>query len=200
MKTADSKSEREDYTHEDIHSIDSHVRNHRADAVLHSYEPSLQGHEAECCRSRPDTDVEISCSEILHLRAGIHNQECGLNEYPLDSNQKQGTRQGYAEGARQNAGAFPAVAAAVRLGCQTARSHTQETEVPVKQIKQHGTDGYATDHRSRRYIQMSCNGYIHHTDKGHGDVGQYAWNGQFQYVFVDWFHYLYLPSSSSMPR
>ena len=118
----------------------------------------------------------------------------------MDGDQHKGTCEGYAHGARQNACAFLAVAAAVRLRCKTAGADSEETEVPVQQVKEHGAYGNASDHRRRTGIQMSCNGYVHHADKGHSDVGQNAWDGQFEYVFVDCFHYLYLPSSSSMPR
>ena len=54
------QSKRKSNAQEYIHAIHGHIGSHRADTVLHTYEPALKGHQRQSSRSSPDTDHEIS--------------------------------------------------------------------------------------------------------------------------------------------
>jgi hypothetical protein len=59
MQSADGKSQGENYAHQNIHSIDSQISNHRTDTILHTNEPALEGHQSESRRSRPYSYEEV---------------------------------------------------------------------------------------------------------------------------------------------
>ena len=138
--------------------------------------------------------------EFPDLRSAVHHKEGGLYEHPLHRDQKQCAGKGDAEGPGQDTGTFLTVSPAIGLGRKSAGTDTQKAEVPVQKVEKHRPDGDASDHDSRTAVKMACHSYVHHTDQRNGDVGQNARKSQFQYVLVDRSHYLYLPSSSSMPR
>ena len=65
---------------------------------------------------------------------------------------------------------------------QTGCANTQETEVPVQQVKEHCADGYTAD--SSRVTDMSDDGGIHYPDERDSDVRQYAGYRQAEYFAV----------------
>ena len=85
-----TESQRKNNAHKDVHSVYRDVRQHGAHAVLHAYEPALQGHQTEGRWSRPYADEEILRGQVTYLRSAVDEQEGSLDEYPLDGYKEEG--------------------------------------------------------------------------------------------------------------
>ena len=181
-------SESQHEAHKHVHAVHDQVRDHRADAVLHSDEPAFEGHQTQCRRRCPYAYEEIAGRQLLHLRSTVDDKESGLDEYPLDGDQGKGACHSDSDRSGEYPRTFLPVPSSERLGRQSAGADAQKAEIPVEQVEEHGTDGDASDHGRRLSVKMAGHGNVHHSYDRDGDVGQNARNGQFKYFLVDCFH------------
>ncbi len=195
-----SKSEGKKETHGYVHSVHDKVRDHGAHAVLHPDEPSFEGHKAYGCRSRPNPDEKILRSKSLDFWRAVNDEKSRFHEKPLYGEKDHRTPQGYSHRAGEYPRTFPHVLTSECLCGKSSRADPQCSEIPIKQVKEHGAYGYSPDQSRGVRIEMSGHRDIYHAHNRHGDIGQYARYRQFQYISVDGLHHLYLPSSSSIPR
>ena len=185
MKITYTESKSQNNAHQHIHSVDSKVGNHGADAVLHAYEPAFKSHQTKSGRSGPNSYEEISGSQFTDFRSTFDYQKGCLDKDPLDGYEQGSDGQGYTERPCKYPCTFLPVATSICLGGKASCTDTQETEIPIQQVEEHRTDGYASDQSRRISVKVTCHCYIHHADYRHGDIGQNAWYGQFQYILID---------------
>ena len=189
-----------------VEAVHQKIGHHGAHGILQADEPALESEEGKRSGCGPDADVEVPRGQFPNLRGTVHHQESQLYHHPLQRNERQPGQERHAKRPPENprylsvcTRGILCTRAAISLGREAARSHPQETEVPVQEVKEHGAYGDAADERRRRAArQMPRHGHVHHPHQGHGDVGQDAGNRQPEYVFVK-VHRNFL-SSSSMPR
>ena len=157
-------------THSHIHDIHHHVRNHGANRVLHTDKPPLDCHQAQRCRCCPYADKEVLAGEDGYFRRTRDNRQGSCHKQPLQQPYQCRSQQRDSHTMRQQTCTLYPIVATVCLSGHTTRTDTQETEVPIQQIKQHRTNSYAAD--SMCIGDMSHNRCIHQSHQRNGDIRQ----------------------------
>ena len=118
---------------------------HRALRVLHTQQPTLEGHHHQHGRYTPDADGEVGDSQRGNLGRGPDNPQQQQPDGPLQHDDEGRDDDGQRCGLTQQLGALVEIAAAARL-CRHARcAHAQEAEVPIHQVEHHRTHRHGTD-------------------------------------------------------
>ena len=169
-----------------VDDVDRNVACHGRHGILHPDEPSLQRHQREGGRGCPDADEKIAPRKHGHLRRTGNERHSHTKEQPLECPDEQRRTDGNSEALNQNLTCATKIPPAKGLRRHTPRAHSQETEVPVEQIEEHGADGNAAN--GRGIGDMACYGNVHHAHKRHGDICQDAGYRQPQDLVMEGFH------------
>ena len=162
--------DRQDIADCHIHHIHDHIRQHGADRVLHANEPALNSHQRQCRRRSPHTNKEVFACEGGNFSGTGHNRERRRHKEPLHQPYQRSTYQSNTHTLRQETSTLLTVIATKGLRRHTARTDTQETEVPIKQIKEHRTNGYTANGMS--IGNMSHDSRIHQSHQRNSDIGK----------------------------
>lgn len=131
IESDSSHTHRQTNASDNVHGIDYQVSNHRTDTVLHPDEPALQGHESQCRRSRPDTDMEITLRERAYCRRTLHEQEHEIHENPLYQYTYQCNGHRHPDGTYQRSRRCFHISAPIGLSRHPAGPDTKKTEIPI---------------------------------------------------------------------
>ena len=174
-----------------IHHVYQDIHRHGRTGILHADEPSLEGEEREGCRSCPYTDIEILTSNRRHFVRTRHKRQHNCHKQPLYRPDSQCCHHGdchalpqYLSALLRNLGTSYIVLLSFSIGLcsQTAGSDSEETEVPVQQIKEHCADGYSA--YGSCVTQVSHNRGVHYSHQRDSYIRQDTRNSESQYFFI----------------
>ena len=104
-------------------------------------------------------DEEIASGKVSDLGRTRRQPQNKRNEKPLNKPNSYGTAKGDSQSLHQQFGLLGHILSAISLSCHTAGADTQETEIPVQQVKEHCSDGNTTNSGDIR--DVSDNSRIH---------------------------------------
>ena len=129
----------QDNAGDNVYHIDNQVGSHGTDGVLHPNKPALDGHQGKGGRRSPDADEEVAQGQFAHGIGTVGDIQGQVNKGPLEHQNQCGNQQGQDHPAEQDYPRSLPVFPSIGLGRKASRPHTQETEVPVQQVEQHGS-------------------------------------------------------------
>ena len=79
----------EQYGCRDVGDVDDNVGCHRADAVLHSYEPAFECHQAKSRRGSPDAYEEVFACQFFYLGGAAYAEQGEPEEKRMQQQEQQ---------------------------------------------------------------------------------------------------------------
>ena len=181
--TADVPMENDDEQEaaEDIDTVDEYGNPHWELGVLHAYEPSFHGIEAEgggCC---PDAYEEVGKSQSDDRLAPIEYKLGQQGDRVLQDDEQNGNGQGDGESAVKDAHRLVKAARSICLCGESACAHAKETEVPVDEVENLRAYGDGAD---MQLAEVANNSGIDQAQQGYGDIGNDVRQSQLQDFLV----------------
>ena len=130
--------------------------------------------------------MKIDGSHPAYFVGGLYQQESRLTDGHLKGDEHRCHRHADAYGAEQDANHLGQIAPPQCLRGHAAAAHTQETEYPVDDVKQHSAHGDGAD--VGRCAEVSHDGHVDEAEQGHGDVGHDGRQGNLQDLAVSGLH------------
>ena len=161
--------------HHHIDHILQNAHQHGDARVLHAHKPPRQTVKTQHRGRAPYTDVKVSMHRGHHRCRGVHEQERQPTERPLENQKPQGDEQPHGKRPQEEAQQLRKISPAQSLRGHPTRSHAQEAEKPIDNIKRH------RPHRDRRDIlhatHVADDGKIDKSQKGHRNIRYDRRNG-----------------------